>query len=153
MKRALLIIAVGLFVALAAFCAVFYSGTASHREMIAIPAPELGWLKKEFNLGQGEFERISRLHAAYQPHCREMCRRIDEQNEKVRALVAKATGVTPEIEKALAESARLRMECQTIMLKHFFEVSQQMPAEQGRRYLDWVQERTFLSNYGMTQQQ
>lgn len=150
MKRAFLIIAVGLFLAVAAFCAVFYSNTAAHREVIASAAPELSWLKKEFNLGQAEFERISKLHAAYQPHCREMCKRIDEQNEKVRLLIAEASGMTPEIEKALAENARLRMECQTMMLKHFFEVSQQMPPEQGKRYLNWVQERTFLSNYGMT---
>jgi hypothetical protein len=30
------------------------------------------------------------------------------------------------------------------MLKHFFEVSRTMPAEQGRRYLAWVQAQTCL---------
>ncbi|MBI3878733.1 MAG: hypothetical protein HY301_01540 [Verrucomicrobia bacterium] len=53
--------------------------------------------------------------------------------------------VTPEIEQAIAAAAKLRGECQRDMLQHFFEVSQTMPAAQGRRYLDWVQRRTFLT--------
>jgi hypothetical protein len=57
--------------------------------------------------------------------------------------------MTPEIEAAVAESARLRGECQRNMLKHFYEVSRTMPPEQGRRYLAWVQERTCLSGEGM----
>jgi hypothetical protein len=35
------------------------------------------------------------------------------------------------------------------MLRHFYEVSRTMPPEQGRRYLAWVQERTFMCSEGM----
>jgi hypothetical protein len=57
-------------------------------------------------------------------------------------LLVVSTTVTPEIEAVLGEAARLRRECQTEMLKHFFTVSQAMPPEQGRRYLAWMQEQT-----------
>jgi Spy/CpxP family protein refolding chaperone len=153
MKRAVIILALGILAAAVAYCAVFYSTTASQRQVSASSVPELAWLKQEFNLTDGDFERISKLHSAYQPHCKEMCRRIDQQNERLRGLVSASGAVTPEIQAALAESARLRVECQTMMLNHFYEVSRNMPAAQGKRYLQWVQEKTFLPAYGMSTQE
>ncbi len=78
-----------------------------------------------------------------------MCRQIDARNTQLQTLLANATNVTPEIEKALAEASRLRAECQTMMLRHFFQVSQTMPPEQGRRYRFRVKEKTFLPNDDM----
>ncbi|MCI0534001.1 MAG: periplasmic heavy metal sensor, partial [Verrucomicrobiales bacterium] len=103
--------------------------------------PELAWLKEEFNLSEAEFKRVSELHEAYLPQCREMCIQIDAQNTKLQKLLARATNISPEIERELGESSRLRTECQTMMLRQFFQVSQTMPPEQGRRYLSWVKER------------
>jgi hypothetical protein len=60
--------------------------------------------------------------------------------------------LTPEIEKTLSEAAELRLECQRAMLKHFIEVSKTMPPSQGKRYLVWVEEKTFLPDYGMGMQ-
>ena len=114
--------------------------------------PELAWLKEEFNLSDAEFKRVSELHAAYLPQCAEMCRQINAQNQRLKELLAATNQVTPEIEAAIMESSKLRGECQRNMLKHFYEVSRTMPPEQGRRYLAWVQEKTFLSDYGMKQQ-
>ena len=73
-----------------------------------------------------------------------MCRRIDDQNARVQQLLAATNAVTPEIKDALAEAARLRAECQTAMLQNFYEVSRAMPADQGKRYLAWVQGETLL---------
>jgi hypothetical protein len=39
-----------------------------------------------------------------------------------------------------------------MMLRHFFQVSQTMPPEQGRRYLAWVKEKAFLPNYDMPEE-
>src|SRR5438067_2141704 len=82
--------------------------------------------------------QVVQLHDAYRPQCAEMCRRIDEQNARVQQLLAATNAVTPEIKEALAEAARLRAECETAMLQHFYEVSRQMPPAQGKRYLVWV---------------
>ncbi len=152
MKRLISILFAGLAVAAAAYCAVYFSGTARHRELLEDKQPELAWLKDEFHLSDADFKRIIELHEAYMPHCREMCRRIDAKNAELKDLLAKTDALTPDIEAKLNEAAQLRAECQRSMLKHFFEVSRTMPSEQGRRYLEWVQERTFLSPSGMMAQ-
>ena len=145
MKRVVLIFAVGLIVALAAYCGFYAMGTAAHRDLLQSQSPELFWLKKEFNLSDAELTRIAKLHEAYRPHCVEMCRRIDQQNAKLKRLLAATNTMTPEVEQFLAEAAQLRSECQRDMLRHFFAVSQTMPPEQGRRYLEWILERTVLA--------
>ena len=117
--------------------------------MVRGPQPELAWLKREFNLNDDAFRRVAQQHDAYLPQCQAMCRRIAEQNAKVSGLLATATTLTPEIESALAEAAKLRGECQRNMLRHFFDLSQTMPPEQGRRYLAWITERTFSPERGM----
>jgi hypothetical protein len=151
MKRGLLILAFGLIAAAAAYGCIYLTCTASARNMQRSDKPELAWLKEEFNLSDAEFKRVSELHAAYLPQCAAMCKQIDAQNLRLKELLAATNQVTPEIETAIAESSRLRGECQDQMLKHFYEVSGTMPPEQGRRYLVWVQDKTFLSDYGMKQ--
>jgi hypothetical protein len=149
MKRAGFILLLSLTVAVAAYCGIYYTCTASQRTMLESDKPELAWLKKEFNLSDTEFKRIAGLHAAYRPRCLEMCRMIEAQNLRLKQKLAATNQMTTEIEAAIAESARLRSECQRNMLTHFYEVSRTMPPEQGRKYLAWVQERTFLPDYDM----
>jgi hypothetical protein len=152
MKRAAVILIIGLAGAVAAYCALYFHGTSKHREILESPTPELAWLKDEFHVSDAEFKRISDLHDGYLPHCKEMCRRIDKKNNELKELLAKTNVLTSEIEQKLIESSQLRIECQKQMLQHFLDVSRQMPPEQGRRYLAWVQERTFLPRYGMIEQ-
>jgi N-glycosylase/DNA lyase len=149
MKKGIVILAVGLAVAAAAYGCVYFVCTLSARSLERSSKPELAWLKKEFNLSDAEFKRVAELHAAYLPQCAEMCRQIDAQNQRLKELLTATNQMTTEIEAAVVESSRLRGECQSNMLKHFYEVSRTMPPEQGRRYLAWVQERTFLSSEGM----
>ena len=148
-KKGVLILLAGLAVAAAAYGCIYLVCTSPARALERSSQPELAWLKQEFNLSDAEFQRISELHAAYLPQCAKMCGQIAAQNQRLRALLAATNQMTPEIESAIAESARLRGLCQRNMLQHFFEVSRTMPPEEGRRYLAWVQERTFLSSEGM----
>jgi heavy-metal resistance protein len=146
MIRSWLILVGGLVIGLAAYGGFYYAATAHCRSLARSPEPELAWLKDEFHLGDAEFERISKMHEAYLAGCAERCRRIDEKNQQLRQFLAATNTVTPQIEQALAESARLRAQCQKLMLEHFFAVSRTMPPAQGQRYLAWVQARTVLSN-------
>jgi hypothetical protein len=152
MKRGLLILMLGLVVAAAAYGCMYSSCMSSARTLEKSDRPELAWLKDEYHLSDAEFKRVSELHAAYLPHCREMCRKIDEQNAHLQELLVGATNATPEIDAALVEVAQLRSGCQRMMLRHFFQVSQTMPPEQGRRYLSWVKEKVFAPDYGMKEQ-
>lgn len=149
MKRSALILILGIVVGLCAYCGFYFAGTASHRALLSQPAPELAWLKMEFNLSDTEFERVVRLHDAYKVECAEMCRRVDAKNSELTELLARADKLTPEIEARLEEAGQLRVQCQKNMLRHFLEVSRSMPPEQGRRYLAWVQEKTFMPEQRM----
>jgi hypothetical protein len=150
MKKALSMLVLGLLAGVAGYGAFYFFGTASTRELLQDERPELAWLKREFNLSNAEYARITELHASYLPACRERCSRIAAKDAELRELL-KTNTFTPAIEKKLAEAAELRAECQAAMLKHFYAVSQTMPQAQGRRYLNWVQEKTFLADHGMNQ--
>jgi len=149
MKKGLIILLLGLAVAAAAYGCIYFVCTSSARNLEQSSKPELAWLKEEFNLSDSEFKRVCELHEAYLPRCAEMCRQVEAQNQRVRTLLAATNQMTADIESAIAESARLRGQCQRNMLQHFYEVSRTMPPEQGRRYLAWVQERTFQTGEGM----
>lgn len=149
MKRGALILILGVVLGLCAYCGFYFGGTASHRALLESPKPELAWLKKEFDLSDADFERIVRLHGAYKTNCAEMCRRIDAKNVELEKLLATADKLSPEIEANLNEAAQLRVECQKNMLRHFLEVSRSMPSPQGKRYLAWVHEKTFLPDQQM----
>jgi len=142
MKRGLIIFIAGLLLAVTAYCGFYFSGSANERSMAESPNPELAWLKKEFHLSDAEFARVSQLHAEYQGRCAEMCMRIAEKNAELEALLGKSTNVTPEIKTKLAEAAQIRAECQAAMLAHFCEVSRTMPPAEGKRYLQWVTQKT-----------
>jgi len=146
MKRLLLVLVAGLAAAVLGYCGIYYAGTAKYCCPAPGSAPELAWLKQEFHLSDAEFARISAMHEQYLAGCAERCRHIDMKNRELARLLAATNTITPEIEKALADCALLRAECQKKMLEHFYTVSQTMPPDQGQRYLTWVQRKTVLSD-------
>jgi Spy/CpxP family protein refolding chaperone len=152
MRRSASILAAGLLLGVAAYICFYAAGTASHPAMSSGDVPETAWLKREFRLSDADFKRITELHAAYQPQCAEMCRRIDAKNAELEELLSKAATLTPEIELKLEEAGQLRVQCQKNMLRHFLEVSRSMPPEQGARYLAWVTEKTLLPDHKMHSQ-
>lgn len=149
MKKGGLILLLGLILGTAGFSSFYLLGTAHCRTMMQGPQPELAWLKKEFGLSDAELARITALHEAYMPQCAERCRVTEQQNRKLKDMLAKDATITPEIQNLLTERANNRAQCEAEMLKHFQEVSRAMPPEQGRRYLAWVQEQTVLRGQAM----
>lgn len=142
MKRSWLIIFGGLALAVCAYLCIYLRNTASQRSIEQSTRPELAWLQLEFHLTDAQLARVMDLHNAYAPKCDEMCRAIDAKNAEIQRLLATTNVITPEIKQALAQAAEIRAECETAMLDHFYKVAQTMPPEQGRRYLDWVQQQT-----------
>jgi len=103
---------------------------------------DLAWLRREFRLSDAELQRIRQLHEGYLPKCREMCDRIAAKKNELQAALDAGRGLTPEAEQKLAEVGALRSQCQAQMLRHFYDVSQAMPPEQGQRYLAEMQRLT-----------
>lgn len=153
MRRGFTILALGFVGAVLAYYCFYLLGTATPRAWLRSHQPELAWLKHEFKLNDLEFERIAQLHEGYLPQCKERCRHIEELNNKLMKAIGATVQMTPEIEQLLADRARMRADCQAEMLRHFFEVSRAMPAEQGKRYLAWVQEQTCLNEQMMNRTQ
>lgn len=146
MRKALFIIFGGLAAGCFILCLVYFIGTRQVRVLSHQPEPGLTWLKHNFELNEGEFARISQLHAAYLPACTERCRGIQKVTDEIREKLAVQTEVTPEIESLFLERSRQVAECQLAMLRHFQAVSREMTPIQGERYLAWVQENTCLSS-------
>jgi len=142
MKRTWLIIIGGLVLAAVGYACIYLHGTSAQRSVEQSSRPELAWLQQEYHLSDAQFTRVMELHNAYAPKCEEMCRMIDAKNARLQKLLAATNVVTPEINQALVEAAGIRAECESAMLDHFYKVAQSMPPEQGRRYLEWVQQET-----------
>lgn len=142
MKRTWLIIIGGLVLAAVGYACIYLHGTSAQRSVEQSFRPELAWLQQEYHLSDAQFARVMELHNAYAPKCEEMCRLIDGKNAQLQKLLTATNLITPEIKQALAEAAGIRAECESAMLEHFYKVAQTMPPEQGRRYLDWVQQQT-----------
>lgn len=150
MKRPRIILCVGLLMAITAYSVGYWAQSGGFQTISTGQPAELGWLQKEFRLNDQEFSRIVQLHEAYLPQCAANCQKIEAVNQRLTQLLFAHRQVTPEIEQALAEAARIRVECQVMMLKHFFAVSHAMPAAQGKRYLEWMQAQTLLPTYRHT---
>ena len=71
MKKGALILILGLVAAAAAYGCIYFVCTASARSLQRSDKPELAWLKEEFHLSDADFKRVSELHAAYLPRCRD----------------------------------------------------------------------------------
>jgi hypothetical protein len=142
MRRSLLIL---LAIGLASAAIVrLTSAIARHlcAQQLVPPGDDLAWFRREFRLSDSELARIRQLHEGYLPRCRDMCERIAARKQDLQAALAAGNSVTPEAEQKLAEVGALRAQCQAQMLRHFHEVSQAMPPEQGRRYLTEMQRLT-----------
>lgn len=142
MKRHSFIVLLGLALGVTVFGLLYANRIASYRHLEQTCGPELAWVKKEFKLSDGQFERVRALHLAYKPVCTEYCRRIQEKNRDLARLMDASSRVTPAIKVALSEATELRKECLAQMLEHFYAVSRVMPPEQGKRYLARMQAET-----------
>lgn len=135
MKRPWLLLPLGLLAGALAFGAAFWLRTQPQRQAAATPGAELEWLRREFRLSDDVFRRVSELHRNYQPTCAELCRRIADQNRRLREAVARTNAMTDEIRELVTATGRARDDCRQAMLTHLYAVAREMPAEAGNRYI------------------
>jgi len=141
-KRSLIIVLVALAASVALLAGSFLIAQRLCAQKMTSSADDLTWLRQEFRLSDTEMTRVRELHEGYLPKCAAMCKQIATKKSELESALAGATNVTATAEEKLAELGALRAKCQTHMLRHFVEVSQAMPPEQGRRYLAEMQRLT-----------
>ena len=145
MKRSILILAAVFF---ASITVVYTAHWVTSRVCVARMEQswdDLQWLRMEYRLSDGELSRIRQLHTGYLPKCRQFCQQIAEKKAAMDQSLDAGEGSTAAAER-LKEIALLRAECQAGMLRHFTEVSQVMPPDQGRRYLEAMRRLTLGSH-------
>lgn len=142
MKRPLLIVVLALAAGVVVLAASYQLAARLCVKQMAAHADDLDWLRQEFRLSEAELARVRVLHDGYLPQCAEMCKAIATKKRELEEALTGTTNITAAAETKLAELGALRARCQTQMLRHFAEVSQTMPPEQGRRYLAEMQRLT-----------
>lgn len=141
-KRSSIIVILALAVSAGLFAGSYLIAQRLCANKMASTADDLDWLRHGFNLGDAEMKRVRELHDGYMPKCAKMCKEIAAKKRELESALAGATNLTATAEQKLSELGALRAQCQTQMLRHFAEVSQTMPPEQGRRYLAEMQRLT-----------
>lgn len=150
MRRFWIILIGGIAAGLLTYAVYFRAATGSLPPVAGGDArTDLGWLKAEYGVAEPEFDKIVQLHEAYRSKCDAVCARIAANSKELGELLHASSEVTDRIQELMEQSARLRLECETNMLRHFLSVSACMPPEQGRRYLDWATSRTLLAHRHM----
>ncbi|MES2437506.1 MAG: periplasmic heavy metal sensor [Verrucomicrobiota bacterium] len=136
MKKGLFILAVALLAGVMAFYLMRSHKIAQSQGPLVDSMPELAWVRTELKLTDEQFAKVSQLHAAYRPKCVEMCRRISDAHEKIEGFARKDRKVSPELDDAIHEHARIHVECQQAMLKHIYETAAALDENQAARYLE-----------------
>ena len=143
-QRLFVIVAI-LFATIAAGFGAFwictFFGTADLRAVSSDRGAELVWLRREFHLTDAQFQRIQALHTAYVGKCDLMCQRIMDANAVLDAAISRNRRVTPEVQQAMAEVARVQQECQQSMLAHIYEISEQMNPSSAEQYLKMMKQK------------
>ena len=124
-----------------AFWLCTFFGTADLRAVSSDRGAELVWLRREFHLTDAQFQRIQALHTAYVGKCDLMCQRIRYANAALDAAISRNRRVTPEVQLAMAEAARVQQECRQSMLAHIYEISEQMNPSSAEQYLKMMKQR------------
>jgi hypothetical protein len=136
MKKGLLILAIATIAGVMAFCLMRSHKAAAVGGPLLDSMPELAWVRTELKLTDEQFAKVSQLHLAYRPKCMEMCHRISEARGKLEELSGKDRKLTPELDAALVDYARIHAECQRAMLSHLYETAAVLDGNQASRYLE-----------------
>jgi hypothetical protein len=135
-KKSILFLVLALAAGVAAFCITRSHQQSVHKSVLLDSLPELAWLRVDLKLTDDQFAKASALHLAYRPTCVTMCRNIADAQTRLDVLARSARGMTPELETAIQESARVHAQCRTKMLEHLYQTAGLLDDRQASRYLE-----------------
>lgn len=121
--------------AFAGYWIYYQCATAPARSMLTQSGGEMEWLRHEYHLSDAQFSRIRELHREYAPKCDLMCEKIARANDRLDQLIKASKTFTPEVDTAINECVTVQAECRRALLRHIYEVSAEMSAGDGARYL------------------
>lgn len=136
MKRPLFMFAFALLAGVLAFFGMRNHQMAERNGALLVDQlPELAWLKKDLQLSDSEFAKVKELHLSYRPKCLEMCSRITQAREKLRDSSQAERRMSPELESAVREYAKVQADCQQAMLRHLYQTAAFLSPKKAERFL------------------
>jgi hypothetical protein len=139
MNRSLVIVLGALVLGVALFGGSYVVSQRLCQVCVAPLPGSLDWVQQEFHPNTDQMVRIQKLHKDYLSQCTVMCRMVADKKREVAAALNGTTNLTPLAKAKLAELADCRSHCQSQMLQYFAAVSQNLPPDEGRRYLAQMQ--------------
>jgi hypothetical protein len=138
MKRLIVTAVLAVLLGWAAYALSFHVASYTFRRAPDAKDPS-SWIHQEYHLNDAQYARVKQLEDDYAPQCSELCRQIQQSHDSLKKLILAHTTLTPEVETALQKDNAVQQECREAMLRHFYTVSQAMPPDQGKRYLEMMQ--------------
>ncbi len=138
MKRLVVTAVLAILLGWAAYALSFHVASSTFCRVPDANDPS-GWIRQEYHLSDAQYARVKQLEEAYAPRCTELCRRIQQSHDSLKKLILANTTLTPEVAAALQKDTAVDQECREAMLRHFYAVSQAMPPDKGKRYLEMMQ--------------
>ena len=89
MKKGAIILLLTAVASIAAYGIYYHYAKASTEAMLCESHGEMEWLRHEFGLNKGQFEKIKAMHEAYLPTCDRLCKRIAEVQMNLDQLIEK----------------------------------------------------------------
>ena len=135
-----LLTTVGLLVAIAGaagFISFRLGGQPEVREAL-MKRDALAWLRSDFQLDDGQFAEIRKLHEAYSVECEAHCRAIQEAAMARNALRSTTPADAAALAAAEQRVQQLRTVCETAIAAHVRQVASKMAPREGERYLALV---------------
>ncbi len=119
-----------------AFAAALWITRESLRPSESPAEAGLRWLKEEYSLEDGAFERIAALHHEYFRRREHMCRQIDDADGQLLGR-NRQRGLQPgEMDARLSRDRLVCADCEEAAIQHLRQVAAHMPPEQGKRFLE-----------------
>lgn len=151
MKRLPVFLVLILLAGVGAWAVSYGVGLRKVQPLVQADQSEMEWLRREYHLSESQFAAVKKLHQDYEPVCARLCERIMESQGKLSKLIESNRSVTPEVETAMRECAKVKEDCQQAMLGHIYRVSAAMNEDDGRRYMAMMEERVVRPGTGLPQ--
>ncbi|MDF1739135.1 MAG: hypothetical protein P1U86_08245 [Verrucomicrobiales bacterium] len=138
MVKNLVIVSLSLALLSCLYGGVYSWITADTARAMQSDYPELEWLRREYELSDGQFSEIRKMHEEHDIVCRELCRDLVATQKDLESVISTHPQISTEVQEALAAWTRQRNRCREATLSHMYEVSSVMKDDAASRYRESI---------------
>ena len=95
----------------------------------------MAWLKKEYQLDDSTFSKVTDAHRLYFRDCEKRCTELDDLNSHFLNQLKADSTPKSDIDAVHILQENLCIDCRIAMITHVHEVAALMPAQVGRRFI------------------